>query len=257
MRNEYELDIIIPTYNNSEYTIRCLRSIKKNTVVSYRIIWIDDGSIISEYQKVSNELDEWRIGCVKHRTEKNGGFAKAVNIGIEASESDPIILLNNDVIVTKGWLRRLIHGFGINKKAGIIGAITDKCDSKQRYGRLMRQLGRSIPKKPAEYFRNLKSEIIPTTSISYFCVAISRKLINTIGILDENFMNGGEDNDFNERARLAGFRMFIALDCFVWHRHNATRGKFTNMKKALIRNRAILSRKRAERKKNENIDCAI
>jgi len=242
------IDIIIPTYNNSDYTIRCLRSIEKNTVVPYRIIWIDDGSMTPEYQKVSSELKEWGIDHVAYRTEENKGFAKAINIGIKISESDPIIFLNNDVVVTKGWLRRLIHGFGVNEKIGIIGAVTNKCGSNQQYGRLMRYLRRPIPKEPDKYFSSLEPERISINSnISYFCTAVSRVVINTIGLLDEEFLNGGEDDDYNDRARLAGFKTIIALDCFVWHEHEATRGKVLDQK-TRKRNLDLYLKKRAERR---------
>lgn len=243
------IDIIIPTYNNSDYTIRCLRSIKKNTIVPYRIIWIDDGSMMSEYQKVSSELKEWGIDHVTYGTEENKGFAKTVNIGIELSESDPIILLNNDVVVTRGWLRRLIYGFGVNEKIGIIGAVTNKCNSNQQYGRLMRYLRRSIPKEPDKYFSGLGPERISINSnISYFCTAINRKLIETIGLLDEDFLNGGEDDDYNDRARFAGFKTVIALNCFVWHEHGATRGKILNQE-IRKKNLDLYLKKRAERRK--------
>jgi len=242
------IDIIIPTYNNSDYTIQCLKSIKKNTVVPYRIIWIDDGSTMAEYQRVLIELKEWGIDHVVYRTEKNIGFAKAVNVGIRLSGSDPIVLLNNDVVVTKGWLRRLIYGFGINKKIGIIGAMTNKCGSNQQYERLMRYLRRPVPKEPEKYFRDLDPETIPVNSnISYFCTAISRKVINKIDLLDEDFMNGGEDDDYNDRARLAGFKTNIALNCFVWHEHEATRRKVLDQK-TRKRNLDLYLKKKAERR---------
>lgn len=243
------IDIIIPTYNNSDYTIQCLRSIKKNTVVPYRIIWIDDGSIAPEYQKVSSELKEWGIDCIMHKMKERQGFTRAVNMGIKFSESDPIVFLSNDVKVTRGWLKRLTYGFGLDEKIGIIGAVTNKCYSNQQYGRLMRRLNRNVPKEPEKYFMDLEPEVISINSnICYFCAAISRRLIGIIGLLDNDFLYGGEDDDYNDRARLAGFKTVIALDCFVWHEHEATRGKFLNQE-VRKRNLDLYLRKRAERRR--------
>lgn len=248
------IDIIIPTYNNSEYTVRCLRSIESNTLVPYRIIWVDDGSAITECQRVLDKLEGSEIEFKIDGTIENKGFARTVNAGIRLSESDPIVLLNNDVTVTKGWLRKLLFGFKLDERVGIIGPVTNRCGSKQQYGRLARILGLSAVEKPDEFFNSREPAILSVDSnISYFCTAISRELVDTIGFLDEGFFNGGEDDDYNDRARFAGFKTVIMLNCFVWHEHGATRRHVMNPEMGR-RNSDLYYRKKAKRWGYEDTD---
>ena len=101
-----DCDIIIPVWNQLTFTKDCLDSIFKNTVgVDYRIIIIDNASD-DKTRDYLNGLKEARPnGITLIRNEKNLGFIKAVNQVIAASNAHYICLLNNDTLVTKGWLK--------------------------------------------------------------------------------------------------------------------------------------------------------
>ncbi|MCX7884025.1 MAG: glycosyltransferase, partial [Caloramator sp.] len=94
--------IIIPNYNNIELLKKTLNSIYKyyNDI---KTIVVDNNSK-EDVQKI--------IKCFKNvefiKLDKNYGFAKAVNEGIKSSDSEFVVLLNNDVEVEKGWLENLL-----------------------------------------------------------------------------------------------------------------------------------------------------
>jgi hypothetical protein len=98
------------------------------------------------------------------------GFAKATNIGIEASKAEKIVLLNNDTIILGNyWLQRLDFG-------DIASVLT------------------------------LPSKITNQQFGVFFCTLITRKVFDAIGLLDESFEVGGcEDIDFCKRAIDVGF----------------------------------------------------
>ena len=114
-----EVSLILPTFNQLEYTKRCIKSIYKNTSVKFEIIVIDNGSNDStpEYLKqLRKKYSNLRI--ILNKTNK--GCARAWNKGIKLARADYIAILNNDIIVTPRWLKNLIK-FSIEKNYLFVG----------------------------------------------------------------------------------------------------------------------------------------
>lgn len=218
-----KVDIILPTWNNSNYTIQCLNSIKEFTRVPFHIFWIDNGSQAEEFKLVENEFTRLKIDFSAIVFEKNQGFAKAINAGLKRSESLYVVLMNNDVVVTDGWLEKLIEILESNKEIGLVSPVTDHSASICQWRRLSNILKLGIHDQPEKYFNNQPSSFyVVTSNVAFFCMLLKREVINKIGLLDEGFVIWGNDNDYNNRARFAGFKTAIALNCFVYHTHSVT-----------------------------------
>ena len=121
------VSIIILTHNQLEYTRLCIESIYKYTTESYQLILVDNGSTDGtvEYLKsvVSHKssIDSHKLIC----NQKNLGFARGCNQGIEEASGSYILLLNNDVVVTDGWLKRMLQCAESDSKIGIVGPMTN------------------------------------------------------------------------------------------------------------------------------------
>jgi GT2 family glycosyltransferase len=119
-------DIIIQTYNQEVFTIKCFESIRKYTDTNkYRIIWVDNGStkesrekVIQELLKHSHYLTIWLDAPV--------GFVKAINLGLRASKADYIVIQNNDTQVIPNWLDRLVYPFTVDSRVAMSGPFTTK-----------------------------------------------------------------------------------------------------------------------------------
>lgn len=243
-----KIDIIIPTYITIDLTLRCLENIKKQTKTPYRLIHINDGSNIKKFYEVISYSGFLNIPFLHHSFEKNKGFASAINKGIEMSSSDYLVMMNNDVIVTEGWLEKLIYGLKSSKKVGLVSAITNKISSGCRYDRVARALGIERPEDPESYFNALPFKLLSLRSnVSFFCAAIKAEVINKIGLLDERFYCGAEDDDYNDRIRRAGYETTICTNCFVYHDHHATVLLVPEWPRRRKENVVLLRRKKAER----------
>jgi len=101
------VDIIIPTYKNLRGLKHCLDSIRHCTTVPYRIIVVNNGDDDEMYQYLESQSD------VIHKKIGKSTFAQAVNKGIDISvldaSADSIMILNDDVIVSKNWLKNMIE----------------------------------------------------------------------------------------------------------------------------------------------------
>jgi hypothetical protein len=99
------VSIIIPVFNNLQYTRQCLQSIVKNTArKSYQLIIVDNGSTDG-----TKEFLKCLCGSAKIISNReNFGFSKACNQGAAAADGDYIVFLNNDTKVQPGCDNRRI-----------------------------------------------------------------------------------------------------------------------------------------------------
>ena len=115
--------IVILTYNNLDYTKQCIESIREYTKnEEYELIVVDNLSTDGTREWLSDQED-----IIKILNEENKGFPKGCNQGIEISTGDNILLLNNDVIVTKNWLSNLITCLYSDKTIGAVSLVTNSC----------------------------------------------------------------------------------------------------------------------------------
>jgi len=103
------ISIVIPTYNGLDYLKECLSSIYKtqefiNSNVN-EVLVVNDASSDGTTNYLRNYFP--RVQIISN--ERNLGFGKSCNIGIEKAKNEIILLLNNDVIVTEDSLQPLIR----------------------------------------------------------------------------------------------------------------------------------------------------
>ncbi|MCG7410067.1 glycosyltransferase family 2 protein [Paenibacillus sp. ACRRX] len=231
--------IIIPTYNRCELLRHCVSSIRKYTDVPYEIIVVDNHS-----------SDGTRHYCIAERLTyvslpENRGFPAACNAGMLISSGDTIVLLNNDVVVSHYWLRNLSQALMEHEEVGIVGPTTNYASGRQQvnhpyedleqFHRLAAQLN-----QPDRFKRERVQRVVG------LCFALKRKVLDTIGLLDEQFNPGHyEDDDFCLRARMSGYGIMMCGDVFVHHygSHSFKQLGETHLRQLVQRNYELFKRK--------------
>ena len=243
------MDIIIPTWNNSDLTIQCLLALKKGTEPGYRIIWIDNGSEPKHRTMVQDWMTFQRQPFMPIFFDENLGFSKAINRGLAMAlmaQGPEIILLNNDVQVTPGWLEKFTSYAEAHPKIGILGCLTNS-GAVQSYKRYWG------PRPNPEKFINGLDPLatrITGGCVPFSCVLLKRAMIDQVGLLDEDFSPClGEDDDYCDRARLGGWRTEILLSLFVYHDHRRTVELLPNWQALQADHRNLLLKKMAARRK--------
>ena len=100
-----EISVIIPTYNRLEILKKCLKTIKDNSFTkSYEVIIVNDGSSDGTFIEISNFIKENKFENFYIFDQKNGGPAKARNLGIKKSQSDILLFVGDDSIFDKNLL---------------------------------------------------------------------------------------------------------------------------------------------------------
>ncbi|MBI3016355.1 MAG: glycosyltransferase family 2 protein [Candidatus Tectomicrobia bacterium] len=204
-------DLVIPVWNQLSYTRGCIESILRHTPELARLIVIDNGSTdgTGEYlQGISASLGE-KLVLISNPT--NLGFVRAVNQGLRASQAPYVCLLNNDTLVTEGWLSRMIAAAAARPQVGLVNPLGNVGGSwsEERWRKVQLRLARGGGK------------IEELEHCSGFCLLIKREVIEAVGFLDETFgMGNFEDNDYCERARRAGYLSVKVQDSWVHHFQN-------------------------------------
>ncbi len=208
------VSIIVLAHNQYTYTRQCLESIARFTHTPHETIVVDNASTDGTAKKIEQEFPEVRL----LRNKENLGFPVGVNQGINAAIGEHIVLLNNDTIVTEGWLERLLEVAEADPALGIVGTVSNYISGIQRDPQAVYQTIDEMHAYAGKIREERKGEQIIFPRVAFVCTLILRKVIEAIGGLDERFSPGNyEDDDFCLRAALAGFTTIIAKDVFIHH----------------------------------------
>jgi len=216
-----KVDIIIATYNNLKYLKTTLESIKQCTTYPYNILVVDSGTDDThDYCKQNN------IPIIY--SEKRLTFAEANNLGIQSTNNHYICLLNNDVIVTHGWLHHLVAATDI---FDLVGPFSN-CDKHWQHEIDYEVDGiQLVPAMKMEDFPDITkiynvqglNQLISRHWVAFYCTLAKREVFNAIGKLDTGFRNNAEDCDFSERANLLGYKCGQNYNSYVFHFGGKTR----------------------------------
>jgi GT2 family glycosyltransferase len=217
------ITIVVPMYGKPLYTYTCLKSVHAHTLPgSYEVIVVDDAS-----PEVAAHSLSAVTGIRFVRNEANVGFVGSCNKAAALARGTTLVFLNNDTIVTSGWLEALTEVLRNDPEAGLVGAkliypdgtlqeaggVIWRDGSAWNYGR------HDDPDKP-EY--NYLREV---DYCSGACIAIDRALFEQIGGFDTRFAPAYcEDSDLAFAVRRAGRKVLYQPLATVVHFEGATSG---------------------------------
>jgi GT2 family glycosyltransferase len=99
--------IIIPCWNQYEFTQQCIAALKSHTRLPWELIVIDNGSTDQTATYLAGVRDMAAVPVTVVSNGRNLGFPAAINQGLSLACGEYLVLLNNDVVVTDGWLDQL------------------------------------------------------------------------------------------------------------------------------------------------------
>jgi GT2 family glycosyltransferase/predicted Zn-dependent protease len=211
--------IIILCHNELECTRLCLESLIAVTRQPYELILVDNASndgTPAYLEEVRNRPGPARFAVV--RNEENRGFPAACNQGLALARGEYVVFLNNDTVLTPGWLDGLIRWSLTDwPRIGLVGPMTNYTRAPQQVDAGYADLA-GLPAFATQRAREFAGRCLPVERLTGFCLLARRELLDRIGGMDESFGTGlFEDDDLSVRARRAGYKLLVAQDVYIHH----------------------------------------
>jgi GT2 family glycosyltransferase/glycosyltransferase involved in cell wall biosynthesis len=239
---QVDTSIIIPVCNQIHYTEACLASLQQHQDAHrFEVIVVDDCSTDATADAISR-----MPGIVYVRNETNSGFIVSCNRGAEKARGKYLVFLNNDTLVSDGWLKALADTFAEEPKAGIVGSKLIYPDGRlQEAGGIIWQdasgwnYGKFDDPKKTEY--NYLREVDYCSAAAFM---IPKALFQSVGGFDSRYAPAYyEDTDLAFKVRQAGYKVLYQPLSEVIHYEGATGGTdcSTGTKKYQDVNRSIFA----------------
>jgi GT2 family glycosyltransferase len=242
--------VIVLSWNGIAYLGDCLDAVLSQNHPDFEVIVVDNGSEDGSANLVTKHYPQARLIC----NQRNLGFAGGNNVGLRAATGDVLVLLNQDTVVRRGWLKGLVSNF-VDPQIGIVGCKALYPDgSIQHAGGFVHgvraetdHIGRSEP-DDGRFDQQRDVDFVTGAAL-----AISRTALTRVGLLDEGFHPAYyEDVDWCYTAREMGLRVVYSPAAQLIHHETPTAKREShNHKHALHRGRLRLVLKHWARERLE------
>jgi glycosyltransferase involved in cell wall biosynthesis len=217
--------IIVPCFDQCDFTRLCIQALLRHTRPPWELILVNNGSSDETGAYFSGIQDAARVPVTIISNATNIGFPRAVNQGLEIARGEYLVLLNNDAVVTDGWLDQLIALARANLETGHFISPMGLVGPMSNYA-APPQLVENVPYRDLDEMHTFarlwrehhRGQWFTVPKLSGFCLLFNRAVYEAIGGLDERFGLGlFDDDDLALRARRAGFELAVADDLFIHH----------------------------------------
>jgi GT2 family glycosyltransferase/glycosyltransferase involved in cell wall biosynthesis len=216
--------LLIITYNNLEYTTLCLDSIyQKTNYPNFEVIIVDNASTDGTVEYLAQFQAE-HTNCLVVFNDKNRGFAAANNQAARRAQGEYLVFLNNDTIVTRGWLSGLLL-YLRDPAVGMVGPVTNHSGNESRINVSYQDIS-EMDEFALQYMHRHWSISSEISMLAFFCVVIPKRVWGIVGELDEQYGIGMfEDDDYALRVKEKGLKILCVEDVFIHHWGSASFSK--------------------------------
>lgn len=234
-----DLSVIIVNYNTKDLLKQTIQSVIDNTKdIEYEIFVTDNASSDGSVEMLKKEYTQVKL----IESKDNLGFPKGNNIAIKRASGKYILLLNSDTKVIGNCLQNCVKYMDEHSHIGALG-----CKVELPSGKLDHACKRGFPTPEASLYYLLKlnklfpekkkfgkytmsyvkdDEVAPVDSIMGAFMMIPKKVVDEVGMLDEEFFMYGEDIDWCFRIQKAGYEiLYYPVEKIIHYKGSSSKKK--------------------------------
>ncbi|OGY27923.1 MAG: hypothetical protein A2802_02615 [Candidatus Woykebacteria bacterium RIFCSPHIGHO2_01_FULL_43_29] len=217
------ISVIIPTYKRKDKLRQTLESVLNQSIKDYEVIVVEDGSNDGTKEMVTELRDTHKNLSYFYQTNK--GPAAARNQGISKAKGEIIAFTDDDCVVPRDWLERLLAGFKKHPEVvGVGGKLEASEDElkKNVYARYEKYMSlKAYGTGEKEVIGGFDCPAGGTNNLAY-----KKKVLVEVGGFDETFpVAAGEDADIKKRITDKGYKI-LYLPLKVEHHQDYYFGGF-------------------------------
>jgi GT2 family glycosyltransferase len=212
------VSILMVTYNNLALNRLCLAALHRAAgELPFEIIVVDNQSTDGTPAWLTTQAQRGLLPLEVALNDENRGFAAANNQAAAIARGEILVFLNNDTVVTPGWLEHLVAHLDRDPGLGLVGPVTNSCGNAAEVPVEYRTI-EDMLRFAAGYTAAHAGELKELPMLTLFCTAMPRALWREVGGLDERYRVGMfEDDDLAMAVKQRGRRVVLARDAFVHH----------------------------------------
>jgi len=235
MKNKIEVSVVVCSYNGEHKLKECLTALLSQTMIDrIEIIVVNDGSS-DNTAEVASLFKQVKLIT----NQRNLGLAAARNVGIKAAKGAIIAFTDDDCRPHRDWIKQLIKVYSVTDALGVGG----NTYSKSRDNVVLRYLRHNNPLMPLEYNiftskglvrrfvgylkstlgvnRNKQNRRRVIYSFTGCNMSFKKDILDQVGLFDEAFSFGGEDQEICRRINLHyPKRLYLAPKALIVHQFN-------------------------------------
>jgi hypothetical protein len=186
---------------------------------NFEVIFVDNASTDGSLEHAKKKFgQDSRLKFVVN--DRNYGFARGNNIGLEHAHGEYIVFLNNDTKVDSNWLKELIKVMDPDPSIGIAQSKLLMMHDRRRIdacGLMLTPYGFFVERGMGEIDRGQYDSAAEIFAAKGAVIAVKRKVLNEVGPFDADYFIFAEEADLCWRVWLAGYRVVLAPKSVVFH----------------------------------------
>ena len=231
------VSIIILNKNGFKHLKRLFKNFEENLQYpSYEIIVVDNGSTDESIKFLDGLQDDLPLRIVKNS--ENKSFSEANNDAVDIAHGEYIMLLNNDIEPTFGWLNEMMQIAISNDNVGAVGAKLvypyNNHSDKEDYSFKIQHSGigfkidsdRMIEPfhvcKGLDAFHSNSNKLEARAGVTAAVLLVKKEIYKEVGGLDERYYYGYEDVDFCLKILKKGYSNIYCPKALLFHYENGT-----------------------------------